>query len=173
MLSAEDTRPSKMLPAAKVEWYWRTPDARYLYELLGKLRGTERQALSEAARRTRGWRLEAEAFLASVERWTPHDMVDLDEFYQRGMLLARFFALAPQADLRARAARDVVELLRRSTVNHDHPALWWLPAARLLESVRGQPRPELLDLFEQSGVPVLGLYAHAERIVPVAGRRAK
>jgi len=61
--------------------------------------------------------------------------------------------------------------MRHSDLVRDRPALWFLPAARLLESARGAAREELLDALSRSGQPTLTLYAQLDRRVPVIFRR--
>jgi hypothetical protein len=171
-LTARDTRPSKTLGTAKNDSYWRTPEARRLHEQIVRLRGPDRQPLPEAIRRGLPWHDEAEAFVADVERWSGiREASEADGFYQKGLLFGGVFDLAPQADLRARAIRGLVDLLHHSAVARDRPALWFLPAARLLESARGVQRSELIDALARSGQPTLALYAHLDRSVPVVFRR--
>jgi hypothetical protein len=171
-IAVKDTRPSRILAAARIESYWRAGEARRLHEELVRLRGSGRQPLTESARRTAAWRAQADVFLADLERWTgARELLDLDNFYQRGVLFASLFDLAPQTDLRARAMRGLLDLLRHSIVSRERPALWFLHAARLLDSERGAPRRELLDAFEQSGQPALVLYAHLTRTVSAPARK--
>ena len=59
-LTARDTRPSKILAAAKVESYWRTPEARQLHEQIVRLRGPDREPLPAPVRRARAWHNDAE-----------------------------------------------------------------------------------------------------------------
>ncbi len=171
-LTARDTRPSKMLAPAKVESYWRTPEARRLHEHIMRLRGPDRQPLPEAVRRARPWREDAEAFVVDLERWSgAGEASEAAELYQKGLLFGGLFDLAPQPELRARAVGGLVDLLRHSAVGHERPALWFLPAARLLESARGASRAELIEALAQSGQPTLALYAHVDRSVPIVFRR--
>jgi len=171
-IAVKDIRPSRIGPPARIESYWRVPEARQLHDLPGKLHGPDRQPLPEAMRRAAAWKADADAFLADVERWTgARELTEADNLYQRGVLFASIFDLSPHADLRARALRGLIDALRHSMVGRERPALWFLPAARLLESERGEPRRQLIDAFERSGQATLVLYAHASRTVPPAARK--
>ena len=170
-ITVKETRPSRMLAPAAIEWYWRLADPRRLHEQLGRLHGPDRQPLSEARRRAPDWRAQADAFLTDLERWGgARELSEADNFYQRGVLFASLFDLSPHADLRARTMRGLLDLLRHSMVIRERPELWFLPAVRLLESQRGAQRREVLDAFERSGQATLMLYAHASRTVPPPAR---
>ncbi len=170
-LTVKDLQPSTILAPAKIDVYWQTGDARRLHEAILQLRGPDRKLVPLAVRRTHDWKAEADHFLTDVERWQEaRDTGEADGLYQKGVLLAGLFDLAPQADLRERAMRGLVDLLRHSMVGSTRPALWYLIVARLLEQERGATRRELLEALERSGQPVLLLYAHADRTVPVLAR---
>lgn len=166
-ITAKDMAIVGVSGAARIQPYWRSVDARRLHDDLIELRGSDRQPVPESVRRTIEWERKADAFLGDVDRWADGSgETAADYFYQKSVLLALLLDAAPQAPLRDRAARLLVEHLRHSLVMQDRPALWFLPVARLLQDARPEARRDLVSAMERSGHPVLALYAHAERRMP-------
>jgi len=95
-IAIREMQPSKVLPPARIESYWRVPEARQLHVDLVGLRGAGQQPVSESVRRTLQWRTMADQFLSDLDRWHgARELLEADNFYQRGVLLASLFDLAP------------------------------------------------------------------------------
>jgi hypothetical protein len=75
----------------------------------------------------------------------------------------------PQSEVRARTLRSFIEFLRESDADRDRRALWFAILNRLLDAARGTERRTILATFEDSGNPVLALYARLDRL---ASRRS-
>jgi hypothetical protein len=155
--------PSKLLPAARVDFYWQTDDAWQLYDEELGLRGPGKNPYSERVRQTKEWRDQAQRFLADLDRWSGrHEAMERDYFYQKAVLFEGLLDLAPRSDVRERALRSFVEFLRESNPDVERRSLWFAIMNRLLDSARGTERREVLAAFDQSGSPILSLYARIE-----------
>jgi hypothetical protein len=157
--------PSRLLPAARIDFYWQTDDAWQLYDAALQLRGPGRNPYPERVRQTKEWRDQAERFLDDLERWSGrHEAAERDYFYQKAVLFEGLLDLAPRSDVRGRALRSFVEFLRESNPDVERRALWFAIMNRLLDAARGTERRQVLAALEQSGSPILTLYARIEQM---------
>jgi hypothetical protein len=157
--------PSRLLPAARIDFYWQTDDAWQLYDAELQLRGPGRNPYPERVRQTKEWRDRAERFLDDLARWSGrHEAAERDYFYQKAVLFEGLLDLAPRSDVRDRALRSFVEFLRESNPDIERRALWFSIMNRLLDAARGTERRQVLASLESSGSPILTLYVRLEQI---------
>jgi hypothetical protein len=164
-----ETRPSRMLGRARIDVYWQTADARRLYDSAVRLRGTGKNPVSMAERRTAAWRLQAEHLLVDLEQWSgTREALERDYFYQKAVLYTVLADLIPAGPLRVRALRSFVDFLRHTDRDREGRAIWFMFVSRLLELARSPDRATVLDALEESRHPVLALYGRLERLQPAA-----
>jgi len=170
-LAAGDTRPSSMLGAARVDAYWRTAEARRLFEMGARLRGPDRKPVSDQIRKSEAWQAQAEALLIDLERWTGgREAVERDYVYQKAVLYTLLVDLVPPTPLRTRTLRSFADFLKHADRDRATRTLWFAFANRLIELTRSADRALVLDLLESSGHPVLALYGHVERTLGTSRR---
>jgi hypothetical protein len=174
-IDSSTIRPSAMLGIGRIDRYWRTPESNQLHSELGRLYGTGRAPLPLGVRQTREWLEQAQRLLTELGQWHgTYEPSGRDHFYQKSALFTGLLDLTPQGSVRSRALRAFVEFLRHDDMDHDRRALWFAFVDRLLELARDADRREILATLENSGHPVLSLYARLERVMPRSGssRRA-
>jgi hypothetical protein len=165
-ITADDTRPSRMLGAITLAPYWQTPEARRLHDDALRLRGTGQAPVPESVRRSPPWLAQADHHLIDVQQWTgTHEAAERDYFYQKGMLFAGLIELTPRSPTRTRALRAFADFLHRNDAERRR-ALWFLFASRLIELTHSAESREALRALEDTGDQVLSLYAHAARLLP-------
>jgi hypothetical protein len=172
-LAPEDVRPSRLLAAGRIDLYWQTVDALRLHDAFIDLRGSGKDPVPFRVRQTRDWLESADRLLTDVEQWSGlREPSQRDYFCERSVLFTSLLELAPQGAVRTRAIRSFVEMLRRSDLDREGRATWFLFMNRLLELSRGSDRRLILSTMEQTDHPVLALYAKLERLAPQAQRRS-
>jgi hypothetical protein len=165
LMDPNGVRPSKMLGTARIEMYWQTAEARRLHEDAIDLRGRGQNPLPIRIRQTQQWRDQAERLIADLVQWTGRrEASERDYFFQKSFLLSGLIELMPRSSVRSLALRSFVEFMRNSHLDRDRRSLWFGFLTRLLEMARGEDRREILAALENSGHPVLSLYARMERI---------
>jgi hypothetical protein len=170
-LAPGDTRPSSMLGAARMDAYWRTIEARRLYDMGVRLRGPDRRPVSDQVRMSEGWLMQAEQLLTSLERWTgSREALERDYVYQKSVLYTLLADLVPPTPLRARTLRSFADFLKNADRDRAGRTLWFAFANRLIELTRSADRALVLDLLEHSGHPVLALYGRVERTLGTSRR---
>jgi hypothetical protein len=166
-IDGRSVRPSRMLGAARYDWYWQTPDARRLRDAAMQLHGSGPVPVPEKTRQTREWQAEAERLLADIEQWHgTREPAERDFFYQKSVLFSRLIDIAPPSAIRTRALRGFVDFLRHSDIDRDRRPLWFAFVNRLRDMARGNNRREILDALAQSGHPVLSVCAQIDRLAP-------
>jgi len=170
-IDAKAVAPSRYLAPARVDPYWRTPEARRLHDALIDLRGGQNgppKPLKD--RQTDDWRHGAERFIVDVDHWTGRsEATERDAFYQKAVLFTGILDLMPASDVRSLGVRTFVDFLRHADMERTRRNLWFVFASRLA-STRGDMRREALAAMERSGHPILSLYARIEQIAPSGGR---
>ena len=160
-----------MLGAARVDAYWRTAEARRLFEMGARLRGPDRKPVSDQIRKSEAWQAQAEALLIDLERWTgAREAVERDYVYQKAVLYTLLVDLVPPTPLRTRTLRSFADFLKHADRDRASRTLWFAFANRLIELTRSADRALVLDLLEISGHPVLALYGHVERTLGTSRR---
>ena len=165
LIDATTVRPARLLTAARIDYYWQTPDSRRLHRDVERLRGDGKKSYTEAVRQTKEWRDEADLLLTGIEQWTGRrEQTDRDYFYQKAALFTGLVDLAPPGSVRTRAIRAFVDFLRHSETERDRRALWLAMLTRFLELARSDPSREMLAVLEESQHPVLSMYARLEQV---------
>ena len=165
-LAAGDTRPSRLLGIARIERYWRTPDARRLYEAGARLRGPDKSPVPIRVRLTEAWLTQAERLLTDLEQWTgSREALERDYLYQKAVLYTLLIDLVPQSALRTRMLRSYLEFLKHADRDRSSRTLWFAFADRLIELTHTADRRLVLNLLEESNHPVLSLYGRVDRLL--------
>jgi hypothetical protein len=171
-IAQAETRPSGMLGIVQLDRYWQRPDARRLYEIALRLRGTGRNPLPERLRREEAWMTQAEHLIADLEQWIGlREPERRDYLYQKAVVYTILLDLIPRTPLRVRAIRSFVEFLRREDRDRESRPLWFAFVNRTIELSHGEDRRDVLEAMEQSNHYVLALYARLERVL-TPGRRS-
>jgi hypothetical protein len=156
--------PSKLLAAARIDYYWQTPEARRLYRAEGWLRGDAGTVLSPAVRRTKEWSDMADLLVTDIEQWSGmREAAPRDYLYQKGVLLTGLLDLTPAGVLRTRAARALIDFLRHSDYERDRRSLWFALLRQVLDIARSDPDRELYAELVESHHPVLSVYARLDQ----------
>jgi hypothetical protein len=137
-----------------------------LRQLLFGGRGT---ALSDADKNTPEWRQSLDEFMQSIEgRTQSGDESAIEFFYRQSQLWAGVLMVAPAGAAREKALTQYIGFLL-ADAPHIDPAILFSQVASLVESTRslhGAGFSRTLEALEQSGHPVLRLYAQLEAAYP-------
>jgi hypothetical protein len=140
--------------------------ARLLHQLLF---GDGSAALPEAQKATPEWREKLDEYMRSIEARTQSGEESANEFFFRQcQLWAGVIIAAPAGAAREKAVAQYIGFLLRHAPHID-PAIWFSQLTALVESTRslhGTSFPRILEALEQSGHPVLSLYAQLEAAHP-------
>jgi hypothetical protein len=159
--------PSKWLGIGRIEMYWQTLEARRLHEDALDLRGRGLNPLPMRIRQTQQWREQAERLLVDLVQWSGRrEPTERDYFFQKSFLFTGLVELMPPSSVRSLALRQFVEFMHHSDLDRDRRTLWFAFLTRLLEMAKGPDRREILSVLENSGHPVMSLYARMERLAP-------
>jgi hypothetical protein len=159
-ITARESRPSRILGAARLERLWHTADARSLRDRAAVLQGTPRRPVPESVKREPAWQEQADGLLTDIEQWTgSREPVERDYLYQKGLLLSGLTEIAPPGVLRTRALHATLNFLRHDNSSGAGRNLWFTHASRVLDLARGEDREEVLETLVLSGEPVISLYA--------------
>lgn len=165
ILDGAQLRPSRQMPAARIDLFWQTVDSRRLHEQYVALRGRGEKPVSMTLRQTREWQDRAEHLVTEVEQWVGTREPAGDFFFEKARLLFDLVELAPPGKVRDHALRADIEFLRRADMDRERRTLWFVFASRLIEQGRGMSGGDsVLELIEATGHPVLVLYAKLERL---------
>jgi hypothetical protein len=157
-------RPAKLLAAARIDYYWQTPDSWRLYRNEERLRTDGKTVFSMAVRQTKEWYDQADLLLTDIDQWPGRrEASDRDFFYQKGVLFTGLVDLAPPGVVRTRGIHAFVDFLRHTDTDRDRRPLWLALLNRFLELARSDPSREIFAALEESRHPVLSVYARLER----------
>jgi hypothetical protein len=165
--------PSTLLQQAKIDLFWQTGAARQLYASWLGLRGRDKNPVPESVRRTKEWQDAADVFLTQLDHWNGRDTPnERDYLYQKATLYTDLIDIAPKGPARTRAIQNMLDFLRHEDRDRAARPLWFVFVKRLLELSDGDRRAEILTSMEQSGHPVIALYARTDRLLPVGARKS-
>jgi hypothetical protein len=163
-IDASTIYPSKLLPAARFDYYWQTREARRLYRVEGWLRGDGKTPLPRSVRQTKDWTDQADLLLTDIEQWSGlREASARDYLYQKGVLFAGLLDLTPAGILRTRAVRALIDFLRHSDYERDRRSLWFALLQELLDIARSDSSRDVFAELEASRHPVLSVYARLEK----------
>ncbi len=163
--------PSRMLPPAHIDLFWQDGTARQLRNEWLALRGSEQKPVPQSVRRTTEWRDVALSFLTSVDHWTERDVPnERDYLFEKASLYVDCAEFAPKGAVRTRAVQAALDFLRHQDGDRAARPMWFVFVRRLLDLSAREGRGQVLSAMEQSGHPVIALYARCERLVPTGAR---
>ncbi len=169
-LEAELRKPSGDSVAADMGPFAENDATRRQAALLRQLLfGGRGVALSVAEKNTPEWRQNLDEFMQSIEgRTQSGDESAIEFFYRQSQLWAGVVMVTPAGAAREKATAQYISFLL-AQAPHIDPAMWFSQVAALVESTRslhGDGFSRTLEAFEQSGHPVLCLYAQLEAAYP-------
>lgn len=162
------TGPVQTGSTPKVERYWQSPAAQRMLTGAKSLRFTPDGKLrSDADRATREWQRQLTDFLSELADWTPdQEKSEADYYHQKCVVYEALVELIPPGPQRDKALQAYVNFISNSNLESQSPVEWFMHPHSMLERVRntntGEPA-KVLEAFENSGNPVLALYAALER----------
>jgi hypothetical protein len=164
MIDERTIQPSKLLAAARIDYYWQTPDSWRLYRTEERLRTDGKTVFPEAVRQTKEWRDQADLLLTDIEQWAGRrEASERDFFYQKARLFTGLVDLTPPGVVRTRGIRAFIDFLRHTDTDRDRRPLWFALLNRFLEVARSDPSREMFAALEESRHPVLSVYARLDR----------
>lgn len=181
-LAPDDLKPYRVLGAAEIYEYWKSPEAARLHDLVKDLRfgfGPELRAvraegagddrpLTEAERQTPAWQQQLGQFLNKLESWDrTKERSEADYFHQRQVLYMALMELAPPGAARDLIVRSWVGSLEDRGLEGLSRIQWYLYADHLLRIARDAPPADRAGIFEaavNSKNPTLALYAKMARL---------
>ena len=161
-VTTNDARSARLLGAAVVGVYWRTPDAKRLVDRLQDLRDLAAGPRTMAIKAGPDWQRLALQWLQEVDAWNGAREASEREFFdQRVLLYDQFMNVVLPGTLRERAVQSWIEFLRRSENGRIPRTAWMANVIRLFD--RGEPTT--IKAMEESGHYLLTMYARAERLL--------
>lgn len=158
---------SKKTTTPKLDSYWQSGNSRALLEPGRKLRFDKNNTpLSEADRSTPEWQQQAAEYLSQLADWAPdQESSEANYYHEKCTVMLALIELVPPGPESDKVMADYISFISNSNLYRESPAEWYLEPHSLLERFRpGTPmRGKLLDAFQTSGNPVLGLTAAFEK----------
>jgi hypothetical protein len=109
--------------------------------------------------------------LSDLSGWRDdEEETEEDYYHQKSVLYEGLLELVPEESARAPVLASYVSFLSKPVIQHDKPLDWFLHVSGLLEWARAadtEERARVLNLLNDSGDPILHLYAELERLLPV------
>lgn len=158
---------SKNTTTPKLDSYWQSANSKSLLEPGRKLRFDKNNTpLSEADRSTPEWQGQATEYLSQLTDWAAdQENSEADFYHEKCTVLLALIELVPPGQTNDKVIADYVSFISNSNLYQQSPAEWFLEPSSLLERFRPGTlmRAKLLDAFQTSGNPVLGLTAALEK----------
>ena len=152
----------------KVDRYWQSVATHMLLEGGKKLRfGPEGSVLTDADRATREWQQQLTDYLNQLADWGPsQEKSEADYYHQKCVIYEALIELIPASPERDKTLQSYLSFVANSNLQQDSPVEWFMHVHSMLERVRatrsGEP-VKMLNAFQNSGNPVLALYATLEK----------
>ena len=148
---------------------WNSDAAKRIYEHALKLRNGDDGATprSAAQRSTPEWFQQLTDFLSALGGWSPSDEKSEAIYYhEKAVVYEMLVELTPPGRERDRLIQSCVDFMARSNLQQDRPVEWFFHSRTLIERLRNSSSadvPKILAAFENSGNPVLLLYAALDK----------
>jgi hypothetical protein len=158
----------KVAEGANIVHYWESDAAQRVLEGAKVLRQRDNGAMrSEAERATPEWQSLLADFRKQLDGWgAGSEKSEADYFHQKSIVFQALVELVPAGAQRDKTLQEFIDFVSNSNLQQTSPAEWFAEVKTMLERVRttngGEPA-KVLEAFERSGNPVLGLYAAEER----------
>jgi hypothetical protein len=151
--------------------YFSSPKSKELLEGIRELKfGTKQEKLLSAEDRNTGsWNEELSGFLEEFESWEADDEPADDFFYEKAVIYAGLIELTPSGPEQSRIIQSYVNFLGVNAFQVQNRIEWFWQFYLLLGEIRISgldSRAEIIQMFEKSRDPILGLYARLEQLVP-------
>ena len=158
---------SKKPNSPKLDSYWQSANSQQLMAPGKKLRFDKNNTpLSEADRSTPAYQQQVADYLNQLAGWSAdQEHTESDYYHEKATVLLSLIELVPSGPQSDSILADYLSFISSSNLYQQSPAEWYLEPQTLLERFRpGTPmRSKLLDAFQTSGNPVLGLTATLEK----------
>ena len=148
--------------------YWESDAAQRVLEGAKVLRQRDNGAMrSEAERATPEWQTLLADFRKQLDGWgAGSEKSEADYYHQKSIVFQALVELVPAGAQRDKTLQEFIDFVSNSNLQQTSPAEWFAEVKTMLERVRttngGEPA-KVLEAFERSGNPVLGLYSAEER----------
>ena len=152
--------PSQKPRTPKLDSYWQSPNSQQLVQPGKKLRFDKNGSpLSEADRSTPDYQQQVSDYLNQLGGWAADQENSESDFYhEKCTVLMALIELVPQGPESDSIIADYVDFVGSSNLYQQSPAEWYVEPRALLNRFQpGAIRTAILEAFERSGNPVLGL----------------
>jgi hypothetical protein len=161
-------KPAAPKPATpKLSAYWQSANSQQLLQLGKKLRfDSNNLPLSEADRSTPEWQQQADDYLNQLADWTAdQEPSEADYYHEKCTVLMSLIELVPPGPEDDKIISDYVGFISNSNLYQQSPAEWFLEPRALLDRFQTSKamRAKILETFQGSGNPVLGLEVALEK----------
>jgi hypothetical protein len=158
----------KVAGGTTVVHYWESDAAKRVLEGAKVLRQRDNGAMRpDAERLTPEWQALLADFRKQLDAWSASsEKSEADYFHQKSIVFQALVELVPAGPQRDKTLQEFIDFVSNSNLQQTSPAEWFAEVKTMLERVRttngGEPG-KVLDAFERSANPMLGLYAAEER----------
>jgi hypothetical protein len=158
----------KVAGGPSVIHYWESDAAKRVLEGAKVLRQRDNGAMRpDAERATPEWQALLADFRKQLDAWAAaSEKSEADYFHQKSIVFQALVELVPAGAQRDKTLQEFIDFVSNSNLQQTSPAEWFAEVKTMLDRVRttngGEPA-KVLEAFERSANPVLGLYAAEER----------
>jgi hypothetical protein len=147
----------------KGEMLGQDADAKRIRQMAFDLRVRNSRVLTEADRTDPAWQLAWNNYLDALAQWQQGEGAsEAVFFHEKAAAWMAAADLAPTPEARANAFAEAARMIAGSSLENSSPAEWFYQA---VEGIPGRaPSDDLLRAYENSGNPVLGVYAALVRL---------
>jgi len=144
----------------KLDSYWQSPNSRQLLDPGKKLRVDKNgNTLSDADRSTPEYEQQVSDYLNQIGGWAAdQENSEADFYHEKCTVLMALIELVPPGPDNDKIIADYVDFVGNSNLYQQSPAEWFVEPRAFLDRFQpGATRTAILDAFQSSGNPVLGL----------------
>jgi hypothetical protein len=144
----------------KLDSYWQSPNSQQLLDPGKKLRFDKNNLpLTDADRATPEYQQQVSDYLNQLGGWTPdQEISEADYYHEKCTVLMALIELVPLGPDSDKIIADYVNFVGSSNLYQQSPAEWYVEPRALLNRFQpGTLRTAILEAFQRSGNPVLGL----------------
>ena len=168
-LAQQEAGPAKTEGLAKVERYWESDQAKRIFRQAQKLRfSASGSMLTNADRSTQDWNRQLTDFLKDLADWSAsQEKSEADFYHEKCLVYESLVDLVPTAEQRRGTLEAFIAFITSSNLQQQSPAEWFVHARNLYDRTKNTNAAEadkVLDAYQASGNPVLGLFATMEKV---------